>query len=127
MWASACLDLFSGKSITVHDQDGSVHTPEVSAATVRALIAVAAFAGLRHGEIRGLWWEDDEDDRLTIRRSVWRTPVKDTKTHEDEENPGVVPIIRPLRVLLDAIRPANAYGWIFPNRVGGALDLANIV
>jgi len=120
------LDLFSGKSITVHGQDGGVYTPEVSAATVRALIAVAAFAGLRHGEIRGLWWEDDEDDRLTIRRSVWRTQVKDTKTHEDEENPGVVPIIRPLRVLLDAIRPANAYGWIFPNSVGGALDLANI-
>ena len=101
------LDLFSGKSITVHGQDGGVYTPEVSAATVRALIAVAAFAGLRHGEIRGLWWEDDEDDRLTIRRSVWRTQVKDTKTHEDEENPGVVPIIRPLRVLLDAIRPAK--------------------
>ena len=63
------LDLFSGKSITVHGQDGSVHTPEVSASTVRAQIAVAAFAGLRHGEIRGLWWEDDEEDRLTIRRS----------------------------------------------------------
>ena len=120
------LDLFSGDSITVHGQDGSVYTPEVPAAIVRALIAVAAFAGLRHGEIRGLWWEDDEDDRLTIRRSVWRTQVKDTKTHEDEENPGVVPIIRPLRVLLDAIRPANTYGWIFPNSVGGALDLANI-
>jgi len=42
------------------------------------------------------------------------------------ENPGVVPIIRPLRVLLDAIRPPNAYGWIFPNSVGGALDLDNI-
>ena len=52
--------------------------------------------------------------------------MKDTKTHEDEENPGVVPIIRPLRVPLDAIRPANAYGWILPNSVGGALDLANI-
>jgi integrase len=38
----------------------------------------------------------------------------------------VVPIIRPLRVLLDAIRPTNAYGWIFPNTVGGALDLDNI-
>lgn len=120
------LELFSGDSISVRGQDGSVYTPEISAATVRALIAVATFAGLRLGEIRGLWWEDDEDDRLTIRRSVWRTQVKDTKTHEDEENPGVVPIIRPLRVLLDAIRPENAYGWIFPNTIGGALDLANI-
>ena len=38
----------------------------------------------------------------------------------------MVPIIRPLRVLLDSIRPANAYGCIFPNSVEGALDLANI-
>ena len=29
-------------------------------------------------------------------------------------------------MLLDAIRPENAYGWIFPNRIGGALDLTNI-
>jgi hypothetical protein len=28
---------------------------------------------------------------LNIRRSVWRTHLKDeTKTHEDEEDPGVV-------------------------------------
>jgi integrase len=121
----AHLDLFSANSIRVQCGE-TVYTPTVSSATIRALIAVAAFAGLRHGEIRGLWWEDDDDDRLMIRRSVWRTLVKDTKTYEDEENPGVVPIIRPLRVLLDAIRPENAYGWIFPNRIGGALDLTNI-
>ena len=86
-------------------EDGSVYTPAVSSATVRVLIAVAAFAGLRHGEIRGLWWEDDEGDRLTIHRSVRRDSGEDTKPHEDNENPGVVPIIRPLRLRLDAIRP----------------------
>jgi len=91
---------------------------------VQAIIGTGAFAGLRLGEIRGLWVEDDEGDVLNIRRSVWRTIVKDTKTKEDEEDPGVVPIIRPLRLLLDQIKPAR--GWLFPNTIGGALDLHNL-
>jgi hypothetical protein len=33
---------------------------------------------------------------FNIRRSVWRTHLKDeTKTHEDDEDPGVVPILKP--------------------------------
>ena len=36
----------------------------------------------------------------------------------------VVPIIRPLRLLLDRVKPA--YGWLFPNTIGGALDLHNL-
>ena len=84
------------------------------------MIGLAAFAGLREGEIRGQWWEDDDGDILNIRRSVWRTHLKDeTKTHEDEEGPGVVPIIESLRVLLDAVKPETASGWIFPNMIGG--------
>ena len=51
-------------------------------------------------------WEDDDGDVLNIRRSVWRTHLnEETKTHEDEDEPGVVPIIEPLRGLLDAIKP----------------------
>ena len=50
----------------------------------------------------------------------------ETKTHEDDEDPGVVPIIKPLRLLLDAIKPENASGWMFPNTIGGALDLDNL-
>jgi hypothetical protein len=54
-----------------------------------------------------------------------RSGVKDeTKTHEDDE--GVVPIIEPLRLLLDAVKPGNASGWMFPNTIGGALDLDNL-
>ena len=44
---------------------------------------------------------------LKIRRSVWRTIVKDTKTEEDEEDPRAVPIIRPLRFLLDRVKRAS--------------------
>ena len=46
--------------------------------------------------------------------------------HEDEEDPGVVPIMKPLRLVLDAIKPEIASGWMFPNTIGGALDLDNL-
>lgn len=51
---------------------------------------------------------------------------EETKTHEDEDDPGVVPIIEPLRRVLDAIKPKMASGWMFPNTIGGALDLDNL-
>lgn len=121
------LELFSGSEPIVIATEGGPYTSAISQAVVRAVIGVAAFAGLREGEIRGQWWEDDEGDILNIRRSVWRTHLKDeTKTHEDEEDPGVVPIISPLRLMLDAIKPEIASGWMFPNTIGGALDLDNL-
>jgi integrase len=121
------LELFSGKEPIVISKDDGPYTPEISQHLVKAVIAVAAFAGLREGEIRGQWWEDDDGEVLNIRRSVWRTHLKEeTKTHEDEEDPGVVPIIEPLRFVLDAIKPENASGWMFPNTIGGALDLDNL-
>jgi hypothetical protein len=114
------LELFSGTEPIVIPTDDVPYTPEISKHLVRAVIGVAAFAGLREGEIRGQWWEDDEGDILNIRRSVWRSHVKDeTKTHEDEEDPGVVPIIQPLRLVLDSIKPKDASGWMFPNSIGG--------
>src|ERR1041385_5106461 len=121
------LELFSGtKPIVILAEEGP-YKPKISQGVVRAVIGVAAFAGLREGEIRGQWWEDDEEAILNIRRSVWRTHLKDeTKTHEDDEDPRVVPIIEPLRILLDAIKPENATGWMFPNTIGGALDLDNL-
>lgn len=121
------LELFSGtEPIVILTEDGP-YTPEITQGVIRAVIGVAAFAGLREGEIRGQWWEDDDGEVLNIRRSVWRTHLKDeTKTREDEEDPGVVPIIESLRLVLDAIKPKNASGWMFPNTIGGALDLDNL-
>jgi len=111
----------------LYDPDVGPYTPEISQDVVRAVIGVAAFAGLREGEIRGQWWEDDGGDVLNIRRSVWRTHLNDeTKTHEDENDPGVVPMIEPLRAILDAIKPEIASGWTFPNTIVGALDLDNL-
>lgn len=102
------------------------YLPKINAATVRAVIGVTAFAGLRKGEIRGLWWDDDRADVFSICRSVWNSTVKTTKTEEDVDEPGWVPIIAPLRLLLNAIKPEHAAGFIFLNRVGGAIDLDNL-
>jgi len=117
------LDLFKADPIVVINEDGP-YTPEIQAGIVRAVIGVTAFAGLRRGEIRALWWDDDGQDVLSISRSMWHSTH--TKTEEDIDEPGLVPIIKPLRLLLDAIKPAHASGFIFPNTVGGALDLDNL-
>ena len=37
-----------------------------------------------------------------------------------------MPIIQPLRFMLDQIRPRVGTGWIFGNTIGGALDLDNL-
>lgn len=56
---------------------------------------------------------------------MWETKLKeDTKTGEDEVEPGMVPIISPLRTLLDAVKPD--YGFIFIGSKGAVLDLENL-
>jgi integrase len=121
------LQLFTTENqLVITRDDGTVYRPELAARVVRAVIGTASFAGLREGELRGLWWEDDDGDVLNIQRSVWRSHIKDTKTGEDEEDAGVVPIIQPLRLMLNTIRPVNAYGFMFANSIGGTLDLDNL-
>jgi len=119
------IQLFNSDPIVIINEAGP-YTPEIGAGIVRAVIGVTAFAGLRRGEVRGLWWDDDGGDLLSICRSMWRSTLKNTKTGEDVDEPGLVPIIKPLRLLLDAIKPAHASGFIFPNSIGGALDLDNL-
>lgn len=124
----------------------------------RTVVAVAGFTGLREGEIRGLRWEDYDAGEFRIQRTVWRVHVQaKTKTGEDAEAPGIVPVILPLRELLtglmttktaasglrpsaSALRagnplfvpgqemaPAQAFGYVFPNSKGGPLSLNNLV
>ena len=69
---------------------------------------------------------DDGGNLLSICRSLWHSTLNNTKTEEDVDGPGLVPIIKPLRLLLDAIEPAPVSGFIFPNIIGGALDLDNL-
>jgi integrase len=68
----------------------------------RTVVMVAAFAGLRASEVRGLRWEDYTGDELRVARAVWRTHVGPTKTPESGEHP--VPVIPILRKALDEHR-----------------------
>jgi integrase len=91
----------------------------------RTVIAVAAFTGLRESEIRGLQWEDYDGVELVVRRSVWRTYTGETKTPESK---AAVPVISPLRKMLDAHRRQNgSSGWIFAGeKKHFALNLDNL-
>ena len=91
----------------------------------RTVVGVAAFAGLRESEIRGLKWEDYTGDSLHVRRSIWRTHIGETKTPESK---NAVPVVAPLRKLLDQHKTtANGAAWIFAGeKKGFALHLDNL-
>jgi integrase len=72
-----------------------------------AIVAVAAFSGLRRSEIQGLRWADYNGSELRVQRSVWEGIVDDTKT---DASSGSVPVISTLARRLDkyraTVRPA---------------------
>jgi len=91
----------------------------------RTVVAVAAFAGLRESELRGLQWPDYDGQFLDVQRSVWRTHVGDTKTDESKKK---LPVIEPLRKILDTHKRKNGSGkWIFAGeKMGRPLHLDNL-
>lgn len=98
-----------------------------------AVISVAAFAGLRLAEIRGLRWSDYDRQSLAIRRAVWRTHVGDTKNPTSEWTVPVLPILKKIledhraRVLAGK-KHCGPDDYIFAGeRRGAPLNLANIV
>jgi len=89
----------------------------------RVLMAVAAYTGLRRGEIVGLKWEDYDGKVIHVRRNICfgqkgEMSVEPPKTEASE---APVPVIAPLRNILDAWkRKAEVSGdgviqgcWIF--------------
>jgi integrase len=89
--------------------------------------AVAAFMGLRHGEIQGLLWENYRDGELFVSRSIWNGRVNDPKTRKGR---APVPVIRPLaeRLEMHRLRSANRQtGPIFANNAGNPLSLGSVV
>jgi len=93
----------------------------------RTLLAVAAFAALRRGELRGLRWEDYRNAELHVGRSVWNGIATDPKT---EESKNAVPVIPKLAAILAAHRERQGNpisGWIFPNGAGNAADPNNVL
>jgi integrase len=87
--------------------------------------AVAAFMGLRRGEIQGLLWENYRDGEMYVSRSIWNGQTTEPKTRKGR---APVPVIRQLaeRLEIHRLRCANPQsGPIFANAVGKPLALAN--
>lgn len=89
--------------------------------------AVAAFMGLRHGEIQGLLWEDYREGTMYVSRSIWNGRVSDPKTRKGR---APVPVIRQLAQRLEMHRlrcGSPQSGPIFANALGKPLALGSLV
>ena len=89
----------------------------------KAVVATAAFAGLREGELRGLQWPDYTGDQLEVNRSVWKDVVNRPKTRASRQP---VPVIPKLAKILDEYRASMhnpATGVMFHNGNGECLDM----
>jgi integrase len=89
--------------------------------------AVAAFMGLRHGEIRGLRWDDYRNEEIQVSRSIWNGRVTEPKTRKGR---APVPVIRQLAERLEQHRLRNGNsqtGPIFANALGKPLALTSII
>ena len=94
----------------------------------RTVILVAAFSGLRKGEIRGLRWTDYNPvvKTLSVQRSVWRRTIGDPKT---EGSKAQIPVLGPLADALNAHRVRTgrlAVGYVFEAGNGSPLNLDNL-
>jgi integrase len=91
------------------------------------IVAVAAWTGLRKGELRGGAWECYTGDMIYVAKSVWRNDVKAPKTKASK---APVPVIAQLTKKLDEYRElcgSPEAGWMFSNSAGNPLDLDRLV
>ncbi len=87
----------------------------------KVIVAVAAFTGLRRGEIRGLRLEDYDGRFLQVRRSVWKGHLGEPKRKHEK---GAVPVIEPLKSLLDSyLSRSTTKNHIFQTFRGDPADL----
>jgi integrase len=87
------------------------------------IVAVAAFTGVRKGELRGFLWENYDGEQVLISQSFWRGCALEPKTRNSK---APVPVIAQLARLLDSHRsslgnPAN--GLIFLSPMGNPVNL----
>ena len=133
--------LFS-ETAAVPDFDGRAYTLEEIALMLtvlpepsRTVVGVAAFTGLRAGEIRGLYWqayvrrnENEENSLGSVRvlHSIWRGRMGEPKNSRSK---ATVPLIPQLAALLETHWNATgrpALGPMFANGAGKALDLDSL-
>jgi integrase len=99
-------------------EDDVVQLMKVAAPAARVAMALAAYAGLRASEVRGLRWCDVDlrVGEITVRRTIFKGEVSTPKSGNGRK----VPIAGPLRALLEVAqrRPHSPWGAVAPNRDG---------
>ncbi len=89
--------------------------------------AVAAFMGLRIGELEALRWEDYRDGEMHISRSIWNGHIGAPKTRKSA---APVPVIRQLaeRLEMHRLHSHNPQsGPIFANSLGNPMSMNNLL
>jgi integrase len=89
--------------------------------------AVAAFMGLRIGELEALRWEDYRAGEMHISRSIWNGHIGAPKTRKSA---APVPVIRQLaeRLEMHRLRSHNPQsGAIFANSLGNPMSMNNLL
>lgn len=90
-------------------------------------LALAAYTGLRQGEIQGLLWESYSNGELQVARSIWNGRVNAPKTRKSR---AAVPVIHQLaeRLEMHRLRCGNPQtGPIFANALGKPMALSSVV
>ncbi len=98
------------------------HIPEPATTA----FAVAAYAGLRIGEIEGLRWEDYRKGEIHVSRSIWNGHEEEPKTRKSR---APVPVIRQLaeRLEMHRLRSLNPQsGPIFVTGKGTRQSMNNL-
>lgn len=85
----------------VYDLDQVLQILDLLPPLAKTLVAMAAFARLRQGELRGLDWTDYTGSELAINRSIWMSAVNLPKTPASRDT---VPVIPALAEILDEYR-----------------------
>jgi integrase len=89
--------------------------------------AVAAYTGLRHGEIQGLRWEDYHDGAIQVARSIWNGRATAPKTRK---SCGSIPVIASLakRLEIHRLRGGDPQtGPMFANGLGKPISLGYLL
>ena len=87
------------------------------------IVAVAAYTGVRKGELRGFLWENYDGEQALISQSFWRGHALEPKTRQSR---APVPVIQQLARRLDVHRRLSgnpARGQMFPGPVGKPINL----
>jgi integrase len=116
----------SGETVA-YDLDTVLAMLRVVAEPSRTVMAVAAFAGLRRGEIEGLLWEAYDGDTLKVMRAMWKGIEGEPKSKKSKAG---VPVISPLRKFLDQHRLRSGSpdtGIMFKTRNNTPLSMNNLL